>query len=72
MAKSQNELLGTTMGTARNGKPAPVYEIIAGEDGRVYCTCIGWKMRKTCKHLKAFARKHPAVAKAYGMPEGRA
>lgn len=28
-----------------------IYEIIEGKDGVVYCTCLGWRNRKTCKHL---------------------
>ena len=32
------------------------YEIRTGEDYRIYCTCMAWKMNKgdpkTCKHLR--------------------
>lgn len=39
---------------ASSSNPSKIYEVIRGGDGVVYCTCPGWKMRKDCKHLKAF------------------
>ena len=33
----------------------PPHEVrISKQDGRVYCICRGWQMRKTCRHLKSF------------------
>jgi hypothetical protein len=33
----------------------PPHEVrISKQDGRVYCTCKSWQMRKTCRHLKSF------------------
>ena len=34
--------------------PNKTYDIIKGGDGVIYCTCIAWKMHKTCKHLQAY------------------
>lgn len=34
--------------------PNVVYAILLGRDGVVYCECIGWKIRKDCKHLRNF------------------
>ena len=33
----------------------PPHEVrISKQDGRAYCICRGWQMRKTCRHLKSF------------------
>lgn len=34
--------------------PDITYGILLGNDGKVYCECVGWKMRKDCKHLRDF------------------
>lgn len=28
------------------------YEVRMGKDGRLYCTCIGWKFHHDCKHAR--------------------
>ncbi len=38
--------------------PGKTYDIMEGKDGVIYCTCTAWKMRKTCKHLKAWGEKN--------------
>jgi len=30
------------------------YSIRLGRDGRIYCTCPGWRFHKHCKHLTRF------------------
>ena len=30
------------------------YEIREGKDGKIYCTCPGWRYRRWCKHLAEF------------------
>lgn len=37
-----------------SSNPNVVYRILKGGDGVIYCDCPGWKMRKDCKHLKAY------------------
>lgn len=47
--------MGRTLATyASDSNYSVVYKIIEGDDGVIYCTCVGWKMRKDCKHLKRF------------------
>jgi len=46
-----------------SSNPGKHYEITMGNDGVTYCTCMAWKMRKTCKHLDAYlygnVKPHP-------------
>src|SRR5882672_9100054 len=37
-----------------SSNPNIVYRVLKGGDGVIYCDCPGWKMRKDCKHLKAY------------------
>jgi hypothetical protein len=37
-----------------SSNPSIVYRVLKGGDGVIYCDCPGWKMRKDCKHLKAY------------------
>jgi hypothetical protein len=37
-----------------SSNPSVVYRVLRGGDGVIYCDCPGWKMRKDCKHLKAY------------------
>ena len=47
--------MGDTLATNKSSSnPNIVYRIIRGGDGVIYCDCPGWKMRKDCKHLKAY------------------
>lgn len=47
--------MGDVLATNKSSSnPSIVYRIIKGGDGVVYCDCPGWKMRKDCKHLKAY------------------
>jgi hypothetical protein len=55
----------TTIKSASN--PSKTYEIIRSDkDGRVYCTCPGWKFSKaapkTCKHLRSFIASGAVIA----------
>ena len=43
-----------------SSNPGKTYDIMEGKDGVIYCTCTAWKMRKTCKHLKAWEEKNQA------------
>jgi len=36
--------------------PNKTYQIILGGDGVTYCTCVAWKMKKTCKHLVQYQK----------------
>lgn len=49
-----------------SSNPSVVYRVLKGGDGVIYCDCPGWKMRKDCKHLKAYhaANGTQAVAPA--------
>ena len=46
------------------------YEIRTGEDYRIYCTCMAWRMNKsdpkTCKHLRRFM-----TAEIEFLPDGK-
>ncbi|MHA2046465.1 MAG: hypothetical protein ACW99G_16890 [Candidatus Thorarchaeota archaeon] len=47
--------MGEVLATYPSGSnPAKEYSVILGNDGVVYCDCMGWKMNKHCKHLKAY------------------
>jgi hypothetical protein len=47
--------MGQTLATYPSGSnPAKEYSVILGNDGVTYCDCMGWKMNKHCKHLKAY------------------
>lgn len=47
--------MGDVLATNKSSSnPNIEYRIIRGGDGVVYCDCPGWKMRKDCKHLKAY------------------
>jgi hypothetical protein len=59
------------LGTVKSSRGDKHYEIRAGEDGQGYCECIGWRTHKKCRHLKAFAKRNPTTAAAYGIkPDG--
>lgn len=34
--------------------PGKHYDIIEGDDNVIYCTCMRWKMSKSCKHLTEY------------------
>ena len=54
--------MGTTLKTVvSSSNPGKFYAIMEGADGVIYCTCTGWKMRKTCKHLDAYHRNTPTL-----------
>ena len=54
---SEGRYMGTTLKTVvSSSNPGKFYAIMEGADGVIYCTCTGWKMRKTCKHLDAYHR----------------
>ena len=47
--------MGTTLTTyPSSSNPAKKYNVILGNDGVVYCDCMGWKMNKRCRHLAAY------------------
>jgi len=51
--------MGRILDTVQSSSnPGKTYDIIEGKDGVIYCTCTAWKMRKTCKHLKAWTAKN--------------
>ena len=51
--------MGRILDTVQSSSnPGKTYDIIEGKDGVIYCTCTAWKMRKTCKHLKAWEQKN--------------
>lgn len=51
--------MGNVLATYPSGSnPAKQYNIIQGNDGVVYCDCMGWKMNKHCKHLRDFESGH--------------
>lgn len=56
-----------------NGHNGRRYEIIHGKDGITYCTCMGWKMKKTCKHLTALneVKQLASVRKTVSTPAKR-
>ena len=31
-------------------RPDRHYQIREGRDGTVYCSCLGWRFRQTCRH----------------------
>jgi len=35
-------------------RPDRHYQIREGADGAVYCTCPGWRFRRTCRHLTEY------------------
>jgi hypothetical protein len=38
---------------SQTNTPGPgIYEVSASDTGTLYCTCPGYKGRKTCKHVK--------------------
>lgn len=47
-----------------SSNPAKTYSIVLGADGVTYCDCPGWKMRKICKHLKAYCAKNGVAPKS--------
>jgi len=46
--------MGTKLAEYPNSRGTGTYDIVRGADGVVYCNCMGWKMNKDCKHLRAF------------------
>jgi hypothetical protein len=47
--------MGEVLATNKSSSnPSIVYRVMKGGDGVIYCDCPGWKMRKDCKHLKAY------------------
>ena len=48
-------MMGDTLATyPSRSTPGEQYSIIRGKDGRTYCTCWQWKLKRTCSHLKDF------------------
>jgi hypothetical protein len=38
-----------------NSNPGKTYTIFEANDGTtIYCDCMQWKMKKTCRHLTAY------------------
>jgi len=44
----------SVLATVPSSSGNKTYDIILGGDGVTYCTCVAWKMHKTCKHLTAY------------------
>lgn len=70
----------TVLKTYPSSSGSAVHEVRRGADGKVYCTCMGWKTSKadpkTCKHLRAYAGDagaqesvRPPKPKPVGAPE---
>ena len=51
-----------------SSSPGKSYDIILGADQVTYCSCPGWRSRKTCKHLQDFQKKGGAVTVGPLMP----
>lgn len=57
--------MGDVLATNKSSSnPSIVYRILKGGDGVIYCDCPGWKMRKDCKHLKAYHASNGTKATA--------
>lgn len=45
--------------STHESRPDRHYQIRQGQDGIVYCTCPGWRFRRTCRHLTEYLRPRP-------------
>ena len=64
--------MGTKLANYPNSRGTGSYAIIRGGDGVVYCECMGWKMNKDCKHLRAFLGKCATSTPGPTAPKGLA
>lgn len=62
--------MGKVLDTVQSStNPGKTYDIMEGKDGVIYCTCTAWKMRKTCKHLKAWTDKNNLIRSIKEKPK---
>jgi hypothetical protein len=47
-------MAGSVLATYPSSSSSTVHEVRLGNDGVTYCTCMGWRMNKHCKHLDAY------------------
>lgn len=65
MPRQSGHILATYQSSSGTGG----YEIREGGDGVVYCTCTGWRMRRTCRHLTDWSQGGSG-ASAYMRSDG--
>lgn len=60
MAKTNINLTNADiLKTYHSSSSSDTYYIVRGKDGKIYCTCPGWKYSKQCKHLSDYLTKNP-------------
>lgn len=58
IAEPSTEILELVPSSSGNG----YHEIRLGRDGVTYCTCKGWQIRKTCRHLEGYMARNSQPA----------
>lgn len=49
---------GVLADAASKSRRGVIHEIRRGKDGKLYCTCEGWRFTKHCRHVKQFVLEH--------------
>jgi len=75
MSSNRNTRGGVVLDAVPSTSGNGFYEIRAGLDGVVYCTCRGWiasrQNPKTCKHLRTWLNGHLNLKKQLIIDDGK-
>lgn len=60
MRKWNIKLRKVLMSFESESSPDRMHEVRRGADGKIYCTCMGWRFHRSCWHLDVFFARSKA------------